>query len=293
MRQQIDCAVLSMATHEPWMSTSLAVSSIALTKIKIHHLNWEDKKSSNLASEPRVGMDVMALAQGAVSLRRYDVCLIPVTLETLGWTRQALAAVPKGPFTPFVGILNGLRSAAMQDLQDLGMADFVRLPICPEELRARILTTVTRAPKVGGLREPEVKYGSLEWCEQAKLNMTASNKSVSRPSCKTIMNKPIQQALRPTRITVGANRVQVRSGVSFTEPEIKSACEDNPESFRTSKLKIIEQFERNYISRALTAHYGNIASAARASNKHRRAFWALMRKYGIEASQFRMHEDAE
>jgi transcriptional regulator of acetoin/glycerol metabolism len=32
---------------------------------------------------------------------------------------------------------------------------------------------------------------------------------------------------------------------------------------------------------------GNIANAARYSGKHRRAFWALLRKYDIEAEDFR------
>jgi transcriptional regulator with GAF, ATPase, and Fis domain len=56
---------------------------------------------------------------------------------------------------------------------------------------------------------------------------------------------------------------------------------------------MVEQFERDYVTRALEIHNGNIAKAARASNKHRRAFWALMRKYQIDASQYRPDDDEE
>jgi DNA-binding NtrC family response regulator len=56
---------------------------------------------------------------------------------------------------------------------------------------------------------------------------------------------------------------------------------------------IVEQFERGYITEALERHGGNIAMAARASNKHRRAFWALMRKHKIDAALYRQDEDAE
>ena len=42
-----------------------------------------------------------------------------------------------------------------------------------------------------------------------------------------------------------------------------------------------------YTSLALSRHHGNVARAARASSKHRRAFWALMRKHGIDAAPYR------
>jgi DNA-binding NtrC family response regulator len=64
-------------------------------------------------------------------------------------------------------------------------------------------------------------------------------------------------------------------------------------SFRQLKAIMVEQFERDYVTRALEIHNGNIAKAARASNKHRRAFWALMRKYQIDASQYRPDDDEE
>lgn len=287
MRQQIDCAVLSIATHETWMSATLAVSGSALSRIKLHSLDWEDATALALGLDNGVKLDVQALAQAAVTLRRYDVCLIPVSLETLGWTRQALAAIPRGPFTPFVGVFNELRSAAMQDLLELGMADFVRMPVCPEELRARLLTTVSRTPKPGSLREPQPLYGTPTWCAQAKMTL-----AVKGQSSRQVLEKSITRTLRPNRIAVGANRVQIRNGISLVQ---SSRDKDDIvfDSFRTSKSKVIEEFEREYISKALSTHQGNIASAARASNKHRRAFWALMRKYQIDAAQYRLDDDAE
>src|SRR5690606_985773 len=58
------------------------------------------------------------------------------------------------------------------------------------------------------------------------------------------------------------------------------------ESFRAAKSKIIERFETAYIKAALGRHSGNIAMAARSAQKHRRAFWALMRKYDIDAAPY-------
>ena len=66
-----------------------------------------------------------------------------------------------------------------------------------------------------------------------------------------------------------------------------------PSSFRDAKNNLVSNFERTYITEALIKHGGNIAMAARASNKHRRAFWALMRKHDIAAELYRADEDEE
>ncbi len=62
---------------------------------------------------------------------------------------------------------------------------------------------------------------------------------------------------------------------------------DIQESFRAKKSKAIAQFEKTYIERILLAYHGNITQAAKAAQKSRRAFWELIRKYRIEASDYR------
>lgn len=58
-------------------------------------------------------------------------------------------------------------------------------------------------------------------------------------------------------------------------------------SFQDAKNRVIEVFEKDYIQGVLKAHNGNIARAALASDKHRRAFWELMRKHGIDAKAYK------
>lgn len=55
---------------------------------------------------------------------------------------------------------------------------------------------------------------------------------------------------------------------------------------RAAKRSIVGDFERDYVSEALRANHGNIARAARASGKPRRAFFELMRKYGVCAREY-------
>ena len=63
-----------------------------------------------------------------------------------------------------------------------------------------------------------------------------------------------------------------------------------PEGFQQLKSVVVAQFERTYLTHALARSKGNIALAARNSHKHRRAFWALMRKHQISAEPFRDHD---
>jgi two-component system response regulator GlrR len=64
-------------------------------------------------------------------------------------------------------------------------------------------------------------------------------------------------------------------------------------TFQEMKANVISQFERSYIQNLLTAYNGNITRAARAAHKERRTFFELVRKYNIDAEQFRTASIAE
>lgn len=57
------------------------------------------------------------------------------------------------------------------------------------------------------------------------------------------------------------------------------------QSFKDAKAKAVAQFERSYLVALLNAHQGNVAQAARAAKKHRRALWQLIAKYQIDVSR--------
>jgi two-component system, NtrC family, response regulator GlrR len=56
------------------------------------------------------------------------------------------------------------------------------------------------------------------------------------------------------------------------------------ESLREAKARMVSRFEKEYIEELLRVHRGNISQAARAARKNRRAFWELVRKYGVDTS---------
>jgi transcriptional regulator with GAF, ATPase, and Fis domain len=56
--------------------------------------------------------------------------------------------------------------------------------------------------------------------------------------------------------------------------------------FQATKAKMIDEFERTYLSKLLSAHQGNISKAARAAKKERRAFQRLLHKHGLDRHMF-------
>lgn len=195
----------------------------------------------------------------ANGLQRYDACLLHADEPGLAALRRALAALPGRPGTFLVAYAQELKAAAIRDLYALGIDDFIRPPFCSESLRARIerLLDTCRdrildlAPKVA---EDEPDYlaqgdGGAELCD-------------------TILQ---------------------RSGSELEAYAIAFASRGatSRESFRSAKGKVVARFEKAYIRAALGRHGGNIAMAARAAQKHRRAFWELMRKHEIDPDPYR------
>jgi len=57
------------------------------------------------------------------------------------------------------------------------------------------------------------------------------------------------------------------------------------ENFNAAKKRVVSQFERSYVEGMLLEHEGNVSAAARASGKHRRAFFELMRRHGLDRAR--------
>ena len=322
MRQQIDCAVLILAAHQAWLPKALKDLEPALSRIKIHALDWEaghDLEFSLDRASP-VSLPYETLAQASIGLRRYDVVLLPVSMETIAWTRQALAAIPRGPFIPLVGVLKEMRSAAIQDLLEMGLTDFVRLPICTDEFRARLLHSVTSVPRPGSLREPSLNYGQkiaiargvLPIMGEATLRDWLDMTRRKNPGLATLSTEQIQKILagqlprgpeseKDRKERLKLERVERIKNIEKQDENEIDACStsieeasepvghghDKQRHLKVVKTKLIEEFERAYLTEAMDRNRGNIANAARYSGKHRRAFWALLRKYDIEAEDFR------
>ncbi|HEV8321892.1 MAG TPA: sigma-54 dependent transcriptional regulator [Myxococcota bacterium] len=57
--------------------------------------------------------------------------------------------------------------------------------------------------------------------------------------------------------------------------------------FRALKEKVLADLERDYVAGLLRRHEGNVSAAARAAGLHRKNFWSLMQKNGIDPESFK------
>lgn len=255
MRERLDCAVLSTAcTHTEvrhWLADPPETGRLHLHALKLE-VDVAQPGSSHI------------LAGADMTLRRFDACLITVSERNLAWVRTSLLAARGRVRTPVIALAHRLRAAALNDLYTLGLADFVRGPVCVEELRARVERQLDSPRQLfratagaDGLGESPRGYGDI-----------APAPTTEESLCSNILNR---------------SGMELEAFAAATA----SRCATSRESFKAAKSQVIERFERAYIAAALGRHSGNIAMAARAAQKHRRAFWALMRKHQIDAAPYR------
>lgn len=264
MRDVLDCGVLLAPGHESTMGAWIAGHQAKVTRVRLHPVSLVPPA---LAEAPPD-----SLAQQALSLRRYDACILPVAPSSLAWARMALQQARGALTTPVLLLIHDVKAPAILDLLSLGAADFISQPVCVESLRVRLVRlarrgAVRRAGVTGSVHEHPVNYlgehAEAQGAEHAVYPPHASRAGSARPKVPADI---VEHAL-------SSLRHQYRRGV--------------PETFRAAKAQVVNGFEREYIRHALSRHGGNVAQAARACAKHRRAFWALMRKHGIEAAPYR------
>jgi hypothetical protein len=133
MRESIDCAVLVLPAQEGWIRSFIETHDGQLGGISLHAVDLGQTDYGGLGRP-----SATSLREAALALRRFDVCLMPVTPLTLGWTRLALANALGSLQTPVLGLAREVKAAGLQDLLGLGMRDFVRDPATSDDLRLRV-----------------------------------------------------------------------------------------------------------------------------------------------------------
>lgn len=74
----------------------------------------------------------------------------------------------------------------------------------------------------------------------------------------------------------------VQEGIRQATTAVRDMVVAEPGGFQAMKAKVVDEFERTYLSQILSAHQGNVSKAARAAQKERRAFQRLLQKHGLQ-----------
>ncbi len=272
MRERLDCAILAPG-REDWASA-----------LRGPHLGG--RLMLHTPQQPP-GSAADALADPAMARGRYDAGLLYVDASSIRDWRTALAALASRLPAVLLVYAVGLRAQAVRDLMALGVADFLRPPFCPEELRARLdhalnLLAPTRFCEQGPVYGAGLSGSGLSGAGAVSLSPRVLSAGTPEPPvteseiafCNTILDRSGNE-LEAYAVAVAMQRATSR------------------ESFRVAKCQVVARFERAYIRAALGRHAGNITLAARMAQKHRRAFWALMRKHDIDPAPYRRTQAAE
>jgi hypothetical protein len=259
VREVLDCGVLLAPGHEKAMDDWMSGLQARLTRVRLHSVPLVQRATGAGGAPPAPD----ALARLAVVLRRYDGCILPVAPGSLAWTRMALLQANAALQTPILLLIHDMKAPAIHDLLNLGAADFIAAPVCLESMRVRLDRLARHAGwrdigHAGSVQEFPASYLGAQGDEGVP-----KSAPVSRPR---VSPDVVEQAL------------------DYMRHQHRQSAQ---ESFRAAKAQVVNGFEREYIRHALSRHGGNVAQAARACAKHRRAFWALMRKHGIEAAPYR------
>lgn len=290
MREQLECAFLFDPHHHDDPLADVDVQALATQRVAWSPIRLESPDAHGQGPTPQL------LARLAIALMRFDVCVLAVTPATLGWARTALAAARGTLRTPVLGYTSDLRAVGLQDLFELGMADFITPPFSVDELRMRwqrlpreyagafnaaqgaghaAASAAGLAPALpSGVGEPQRGYSVAASALRAQPSLMAAATFGG-------MQKGAQASLHP-RARLSNSDFDATLRALSQAPQVR---DDEP--FRQAKSRVVAQFEQDYLRLALSRHAGNVARAARASDKHRRAFWALMRKHGIDAATYR------
>lgn len=226
--------------------------------------NYNNGRLSLYPQQTQYSNAVTALQDPILIHNRYDSVLIYVDQNTISAWRTALS-IAHNNTPPIVIYAANLKSQALHDFLHLGAADFISPPFNSEELRTRLENIGNKRP-INHIAEDITTYDT----------------------------KPISpKTKQPTKAVVTTDTmcdsILDYSGAELEAFAISMASQQatSKESFRSAKSRIISRFEKAYIRASLMQHNGNVTLAAQAAQKHRRAFWALMKKHNISPNAYR------
>lgn len=263
MSVEIECALLTPAHRTPWLTAWLTAQT--------HHL-----KRQRFVVLPLGGgaderaVSPLALEEIRADLYRYQLCVMAVDSSNLAWVRTAMASLHTPLPAPLICLCRELRAEAIGDLLGLGADDFIVAQADAEEIRARS----TRC-----IKTYQHKLRASHLGESSERSSIAEP---PMPYAAGVGRHGTSQARYAWPARTPPDGIAGTSGRADTSPP-----EGEDGSFSRAKKVIVDRFECAFLRNALMRHAGNVAGAARASAKHRRAFWALMRKHGIDADDYR------
>lgn len=261
-RDKIECGLFSLDVFGDWVDDFIddvhqQTDKIRLFKIDISMFVPCNTFQIGDTSFPHP----QVLQELSLVFERYDCILMPITSKTLVWTRIAFSQLQGILRFPIVALAHDIQPIAFVDMAGKGFGDYIFEEDSCSMIRVRLLNVLERHRL---LKE------NRGWAQSHPASPDVSKKILSFMA--NLMKEEKAKAAKRRR---AAAKPSPEESVLYTK------------TFQEAKSSVISEFERKYVVEALRASHGNIAAAAQKSNKHRRAFWELVRKYGIDPDEFK------
>jgi len=296
MQQLIDCTMLCTPSMRAWAGQWVA--GLADDRLRIRLVDVADDVGVTLETIHR-------------HLHTSHLCLLPVSPDNLSWARTLLGQAAGSLFVPVMAVTHDLKAVALRDLFALRVADFLSASGSPDELRVRVERVLTQA------RTTQLDTLSRSLENTASTTATTVVKDANnKVSCPRVVHSYVMGRLvaPPSHRVAETARTQLSR---YHHPVARQSQDADPQSstqqpgsmelevfaaataahcalrnepFKQAKGRVVEGFEKAYLTAVLGRYGGNITQAAKAANKHRRAFWELVRKHQIDLSQYRAQE---
>lgn len=246
---QYECILIGLGNHQ-WLGE---LQSFSINSRLVLH-----------TQDQRYNSPLAALNDTNLFHARYDAALIYVNSASISQWRAALSNSASKISIPLIIYADNLKAQTLKDFLDLGVSDFISPPFTGDELRIRIENAAMRVSNTL-LEEKKPNYSNYVKT-MAPQPITALEQSL----CESILDK---------------------SGTELEAYAIALASQKstNSATFKAAKNQIIARFEQAYIKASLNRYGGNVTQAARMAQKHRRAFWALMKKHNIDPNPYRIN----
>lgn len=268
MREKIECGVFFLEGFGAWVDEFIEETHRQTNKIQLFKINIQQfLPCDSFEAGGKYFPHPNALRELAIIFERYDCLIIPVLPETLIWTRVSLAQLREPLHFPLIALPHNVQPLAFMDLASLGIGEYIFEKDDVSIMRIR-LTNIIERHKASTAQLQQVLRKSADFF-QTPMIMHETTIANSQRDLSSIDKTKIAKKRKKVVKNLDNNML-------YSDP------------FQVAKAKVIKEFEKNYVSHALMATKGNICAAAQRSNKHRRAFWGLMRKYEIDAEDYRV-----
>jgi len=117
--------------------------------------------------------------------------------------------------------------------------------------------------------------------------------AVSRDAMRSLLQYPWPGNIRELENKV-QNMILMASGpvIDVADIHLPQRCTPGPfetDGFAGAKRRMVESFEREYLTQLLMRHRGNVVGAAREAGKSRTGLWNLIRRHGLSPRDFSDH----